>query len=145
MDIHFHSNIKKLRKGMGISQSELARAMDVQMTTVTHWESGRSTPQFAVLVKLRHFFGVNLEELVFYDLSKKYHPPDQPVDEMNSADVKRIEDALEALDRKVDKVAELEEDIRKLQQQVAALQDRRVRKGNSLQNKIDEAIEGDIG
>lgn len=123
MEIYFQYNIRLLRKEKRVSQQELAEAMGVTVGAVTHWEGGKSTPQFAVLVKLRQFFGVNLEALVFHDLTKG-HPPDKPIDEMNSEDVKRIEEAIKALDRKLESSQETKERVEKLEEQVEAIRRR---------------------
>lgn len=69
--MHFGLNIKYLRALKGLTQAGLAEAMKVKSQTVTGWESGKSYPNFLVLVELRKFFKVDLERMVFHDLAKE--------------------------------------------------------------------------
>lgn len=50
---------------------QLAEVMNVTPSTVTGWETGRSSPHFQVLVQLRDFFEIDLERLVFHDLQQE--------------------------------------------------------------------------
>jgi DNA-binding transcriptional regulator YiaG len=36
---------KQIRKAAGVTQSDLARALDVNFAAVSHWENGRATPR----------------------------------------------------------------------------------------------------
>ncbi len=65
------ANIKYLRALKGITQTELAEVVGVKYTTVTGWETGKSSPHFQVLLQLREYFQVDLERLVYQDLQKE--------------------------------------------------------------------------
>lgn len=51
-----------------MTQHQLAEAMEVKAATVTGWETGKSSPHFQVLLRLREYFQVDLESLVYRDL-----------------------------------------------------------------------------
>lgn len=69
--MHFSSNIKYLRGARGLTQSELASSLNVGRTAITNYEKGVSKPAFDELVKLSELFDVNLNDLIFLDLSNK--------------------------------------------------------------------------
>lgn len=57
-------HIMELRSVRGISQADLAEAMDVSRQSVSKWETGASTPDLEKLVKLADYFGLSLDQLV---------------------------------------------------------------------------------
>lgn len=69
MQIHFGKNIRLLRQNKNLSQSQLGELFSVKNTTVGGWENGKSFPEFRVLVEMREYFGIDLERLIFSDLS----------------------------------------------------------------------------
>lgn len=56
--------LKKLRKQKGVTQVELASIMEVTQQAVGKWETGRSSPDPASLMKLAEFFGVSTDILL---------------------------------------------------------------------------------
>ena len=60
----FGKRLYELRKKAGLSQEELAEALDVTRQTVSKWEVGDSTPDMAKLTAMGAFFGISLDELV---------------------------------------------------------------------------------
>ena len=56
--------IKAYRKQYGMSQAELAKRVGVERSAVAKWESGKSLPQAAHLVKLAEIFGCSVDELL---------------------------------------------------------------------------------
>lgn len=56
--------IVSLRNARGISQADLAEAMEVSRQSVSKWETGASTPDLDKLVRLAEYFGVSLDQLV---------------------------------------------------------------------------------
>lgn len=56
--------IIRLRKEQGLSQEELAAALEVSRQSVSKWENDSSVPELEKLVKLSELFGVTLDELV---------------------------------------------------------------------------------
>ena len=56
--------LRKLRRDMDITQSELARAMGVERSTVSKWEKGVSIPRGKTLIALANFFNVTEGEIL---------------------------------------------------------------------------------
>ena len=57
-------NIARMRAQKGISQGELADALDVSRQSVSKWETDASIPELDKLVRLAELFAVTLDELV---------------------------------------------------------------------------------
>lgn len=57
-------NICRLRSGRGMSQGDLAEALDVSRQSISKWETGGAVPELEKLMKLSRLFGVTLDELV---------------------------------------------------------------------------------
>lgn len=55
--------IKSLRLARGLSQTNLARALDVRQSTVAMWENGKNNPGYEMLIKIADFFGVGVDVL----------------------------------------------------------------------------------
>ena len=56
--------IRKLREQNGMSQSELAKKLDVTRSSVNAWESGLSTPTTQYIVALTRLFHVSADYLL---------------------------------------------------------------------------------
>lgn len=63
--------ILKLRVRKGITQEELARYVSVDRTTVTKWETGKSKPRVAVLLKLSVVLDCTVDDLLREEKTKK--------------------------------------------------------------------------
>lgn len=57
-------NITALRTKAGLSQGDLADALEVSRQSVSKWETDASTPELDKLLRLAELFGVTLDELV---------------------------------------------------------------------------------
>ena len=57
-------NISRLRAARGMSQGDLAEALDVSRQSISKWETGGAVPELDKLMKLSALFGVTLDELV---------------------------------------------------------------------------------
>ncbi|AET91065.1 putative prophage repressor protein [Burkholderia sp. YI23] len=62
--IDIGDRIAKLRKDKGLSQSELARALDIKPQAVQKWESGGSGPKASRLVEIAGILSVGIRDLV---------------------------------------------------------------------------------
>ncbi len=58
------TNISRLRAERGLSQGDLAEALDVSRQSVSKWETDASVPELDKLLRLSRLFGVSLDELV---------------------------------------------------------------------------------
>lgn len=56
--------ISRLRAERGMSQEDLAQALNVSRQSVSKWETNGSTPDLDKLVRLSRLFGVSLDQLV---------------------------------------------------------------------------------
>jgi sugar/nucleoside kinase (ribokinase family) len=63
-DIHISHNIARLRRKMGLTQTELADRLYVSNKTVSKWERGAGYPETPQLVRLADLFGVSLDTLI---------------------------------------------------------------------------------
>ena len=62
------ATIKKLRSAKGITQEELAEAVNVSYQAVSKWENGGS-PDLEMLPILANYFGVTIDELMGFKLA----------------------------------------------------------------------------
>ena len=55
--------IRELRAGRGLSQAELAQAMQVSRQTINAIETERYTPSLPLALALARYFGITVEEV----------------------------------------------------------------------------------
>lgn len=67
--------IIQLRTARNISQSQLARAMEVSRQAVSKWENGQSTPDAAKMIKLAELLDTDLEYLTYGRVVVPTRPP----------------------------------------------------------------------
>lgn len=60
----FSDRLRSLRKLRGITQKQLAEAIDVSEITIQNYESQRKKPAFDALIALADYFNVSLDYLV---------------------------------------------------------------------------------
>ena len=72
------NNIYLLRQRKGLSQGDLADALEVSRQSVSKWETGGATPDLDKLLALCDLFGVTLDELVRGEVAEE---PTAPVAE----------------------------------------------------------------
>lgn len=58
-------NLKALRASKNLSQSELGKLLGVSQTTITAWETGRTTPSSKNVYELANLYGI--EASVIFD------------------------------------------------------------------------------
>jgi len=56
--------IRKLRRAKDITQSELAKELGVDRSTVAKWEAGISLPRGKTLIALAKVLGCTVDELI---------------------------------------------------------------------------------
>ena len=91
--------ILRLRTGRGMSQEDLAAALEVSRQSVSKWETNASTPELDKLIKLSALFGVTLDELVTGE--KKEPPLPESPRSMLAADPPRQEPAAISVVQKI--------------------------------------------
>lgn len=55
--------IKKYRNQMGLTQEQLSEYLNVSVSAVSQWESGKTVPDVSTLLALANFFDITLDEL----------------------------------------------------------------------------------
>ena len=70
-DYKFGTRIYNLRKGMGISQTELGNWVGVSNKAVSKWETGEAKPAINQLMKLSKIFDVSVEEILDWESEDK--------------------------------------------------------------------------
>ena len=61
------NNLEALRKSRGISQEELANAMEVSRQTIISLEKGKYNPSIILAFKLSHYFGLKIEDVFIFE------------------------------------------------------------------------------
>ena len=57
------NDVRALRTARGLSQQELAEALDVSRQTINSIETGRYTPSLPLAMALARYFGTTVEEV----------------------------------------------------------------------------------
>ena len=68
--------IRELRETAGLSKTDVAREMGVDLAAVSRWDSGESMPRAAKLPKLAELFHCSIDELFRDPETQK--PPARP-------------------------------------------------------------------
>ena len=61
------NRIAELRKEMGLSQAELAQAVEVTRQTIISLEGGRYNASLALAHKLARYFGTTIEDIFIFE------------------------------------------------------------------------------
>jgi putative transcriptional regulator len=61
------NNLEKIRKEKGISQEELAKALEVSRQTIGSLENGRYNPSIILAFKIARYFNMSIEEIFIYE------------------------------------------------------------------------------
>ena len=64
------NRLEEIRKAKGITQEELANALEVSRQTVGSLENGRYNPSIILAFKIARFFEVSIEEVFIYEEDK---------------------------------------------------------------------------
>ena len=61
------NRLEEIRKAKGITQEELANALEVSRQTVGSLENGRYNPSIILAFKIAKFFELSIEEVFIYE------------------------------------------------------------------------------
>lgn len=64
MKINYLSNLKLLRKEAGMSQEDLANALEIERSTVAKYETGDRSPDVEMLCKIADVLHISIDELL---------------------------------------------------------------------------------
>ena len=65
------NRLEEIRKAKGITQEELANALEVSRQTVGSLENGRYNPSIILAFKIARYFEVSMEEVLMYEEDEK--------------------------------------------------------------------------
>ena len=65
------NKLEEIRKAKGITQEELANALEVSRQTVGALENGRYNPSIILAFKIARFFNVSIEEVFIFEEDQK--------------------------------------------------------------------------
>ncbi len=65
------NRLEEIRKAKGITQEELANALEVSRQTVGSLENGRYNPSIILAFKIARFFDVSIEKVFIYEEDEK--------------------------------------------------------------------------
>lgn len=71
---HFADNIRFIRKANRLTQKEMAAKLGKASTTIAGWEQGVRTPIVRDTLQVCKTFGVELDDLLYTDLTQTYSP-----------------------------------------------------------------------
>lgn len=71
MQFALSGNIRKYRRQLGLTQEQLAEAMNVTVGAVSKWETELNTPDLAAIVQLAGLFGVSVDALLGYTVQNE--------------------------------------------------------------------------
>ena len=61
------NRLEELRKARGMTQEELAEALEVSRQTVGSLENGRYNPSILLAFKIARYFGMAIEDIFLYE------------------------------------------------------------------------------
>jgi len=61
------NRLEELRKQRGLTQEELANALEVSRQTIGSLENGRYNPSITLAFKIAKFFGMSIEDIFIYE------------------------------------------------------------------------------
>ena len=64
-DVSVGKNIAELRKNKGVTQEQLAKAINISFQAVSKWENGVSVPDTLVLPRIADYFNVSIDYLIY--------------------------------------------------------------------------------
>lgn len=70
MEFYISTNIRFLRKTVGMTQYHLADILGVKRNTISNYETEISRPEYGYLLTIARVFNVSVEDLLITDLSK---------------------------------------------------------------------------
>ena len=72
----FSENLKRIRESRGISKTEIAKVLNIAVSTYSYYENGRDTagdrePSYTNLIKIADFFGMSVDALLGRQVTDK--------------------------------------------------------------------------
>ncbi len=70
--IQMKNKVEQLRKEMGLSQADFAKAIRVSRQTVSAIETGKYNPSLELAFQIADFFSQTIEEIFLYERSESH-------------------------------------------------------------------------
>lgn len=70
MENKFNANLRNLRKKNNFTLEVLGKALNISKSTLSDYETGKTSPPFDVCERIVDFFGINIDELRGSDISE---------------------------------------------------------------------------
>lgn len=80
--------LKILRKQKNLTQSEIAKILNIATSTYVHYELGKRQPDFQTLKNIADFFNVSIDYLLEYE--KKIDDKEEELTEILNKDVDKL-------------------------------------------------------
>lgn len=93
--MNFSVKLKTLRKGLNLTQQQLAERIGVAKSVISYYESGDRFPSYDVLIKLTHVFHTTTDYLLDIEKNRVID-----VTGLSDEDVAIVTSVVEALKRK---------------------------------------------
>lgn len=93
--MNFGTKLKALRKGLNLTQQQLAERIGVAKSVVSYYESGDRFPSYDVLIKLTHVFHTTTDYLLDIEKNRVID-----VTGLSDEDVAIVTSVVDALKRK---------------------------------------------
>ena len=58
------NRIKDIREDADVKQKELAKILEIPVTTLSGWENQKYQPPFEILIKIANIFNVSIDYLI---------------------------------------------------------------------------------
>lgn len=71
---NFNENLKLIRREKGLSQSELAKKLNLADTSISAYELSKNEPTIETLKNMSKLFNISIDELVGNDFEKNLTP-----------------------------------------------------------------------
>ncbi|APX73357.1 hypothetical protein BTM29_07005 [Companilactobacillus allii] len=62
-----HTNLKLLRQKFGVTQKQVAEVLHVDVTTLSHYETGIRIPDIETLIRLADYYGTTVNCIISYE------------------------------------------------------------------------------
>jgi transcriptional regulator with XRE-family HTH domain len=71
MENFFSANLRSLRKKNGFTLESLGKVLNISKSTLSDYETGKSSPSFDVCERIADTFGITIDDLRASEISKK--------------------------------------------------------------------------
>ncbi|WP_125760649.1 helix-turn-helix domain-containing protein [Companilactobacillus hulinensis] len=63
-ELNIHTNLKLLRQKCGVTQKQVAEVLHIDVTTLSHYETGIRVPDIETLIRLADYYGTSVNCII---------------------------------------------------------------------------------